>query len=736
MTDIQLLQQRLLESERARMEAERQLKEARDLLAQQASIINEPPSIAVAIPIGEPQDDFIFYPNHIKAGGEMRDVLVDTDKGNYVVLKSQMQSGKTGSYLYLALEMMRLGVVVNVVIICGTTDKALRDQAIKDKNDAIATYACQHNIHIGRFKSINVLFSQDLPKDTETFPKGTLVIHEESHWGQSIGQRPNNYLLSKGLPNITAGDPEGLLKGLEIFYVSVSATPFSELINIAVQREDETLEQKEVIVLEPPAQYKGIPHYNANGKILPTFDLKTEGGKRQLKTLIECMGNTYGLLRAVGKTRGRVLEVLQSMDIKPIDYDQHYDGRINEILREKPTSPSIILLKNRLRMGEVIYKLNISWVYEGATYSKTDTVLQSLAGRVCGIPCPKNPFPKEDITIYVPNTSRGDMESYGVDAEGLPKNGAMNVKKVSQRVRKVAYGNDGVPISVHKWIPREIYRLQIDTPKDVLTYLFQTYPMGEGPWANVTEEQYMELLGKKAPNSVSKRDLETDSLVKFQIRQRLERAEREKLAFGAHSYKEVLKWTFWGSKRGSHWDFDWITIPTIAEDTHLREGERRKVVGSLPETTGKEIYTIQTIPDVGIFNERQSITRRSNVQVSSTNHNQCSANVWKGGNGSRCQYVGMIDCTDWEGKCVKVCKGHKNAIDNAMKKYNNWDRSMGHIAGWHDDPNWRKVHDNNKTNIRKDFVGKTRKRNCIVASYSREEVKTITSTSQTMVVSI
>ena len=88
--------------------------------------------------------------------------------------------------------------------------------------------------------------------------------------------------------------------------------------------------------------------------------------------------------------------------------------------------------------------------------------------------------------------------------------------------------------------------------------------------------------------------------------------------------------------------------------------------------------------------------------------NRCSANVWNGGNGCRCRFDGNFDAIDFEGKAVKVCKTHKNSIDNAMMKYIDWKPEMGYICGWHDQPDWKEQHDTNKNKIRPDFKKKPR----------------------------
>lgn len=65
-------------------------------------------------------------------------------------------------------------------------------------------------------------------------------------------------------------------------------------------------------------------------------------------------------------------------------YDMNYKGNINELLDIKPLKPTIIYLKDKLRMGEYLNTEYIYLVHDDPTNMYTHTTAQSLIGRCCG----------------------------------------------------------------------------------------------------------------------------------------------------------------------------------------------------------------------------------------------------------------------------------------------------------------------------------------------------------------
>ena len=67
-----------------------------------------------------------IFPNQKKAG---KDILEAFDRKPYVLFSAQMQSGKTGTFIYVAKKMLKTKVK-HVVIFSGNRETLLKQQTI------------------------------------------------------------------------------------------------------------------------------------------------------------------------------------------------------------------------------------------------------------------------------------------------------------------------------------------------------------------------------------------------------------------------------------------------------------------------------------------------------------------------------------------------------------------------------------------------------------------------------
>ena len=65
-------------------------------------------------------------------------------------------------------------------------------------------------------------------------------------------------------------------------------------------------------------------------------------------------------------------------------YDMTYTTNINELLNSKPVKPTIIYLKDKLRMGEYLNTKFVYMVHDDPNNTHVHTTAQSLVGRCCG----------------------------------------------------------------------------------------------------------------------------------------------------------------------------------------------------------------------------------------------------------------------------------------------------------------------------------------------------------------
>ena len=103
-----------------------------------------------------------------------------------MVLLAQMQSGKTGTYLKVALDVVDQNLVTTMIL-SGSRDTSLRSQTKHDVKEAIRLYCTEGNggrqmtdeTKKKQLKSaIHVYWSQDL-KDISEVSDSTLIIHDE-----------------------------------------------------------------------------------------------------------------------------------------------------------------------------------------------------------------------------------------------------------------------------------------------------------------------------------------------------------------------------------------------------------------------------------------------------------------------------------------------------------------------------------------------------------------------------
>ena len=320
------------------------------------------------------------------------------------MLLAPMQSGKTSSFLLTACEMMRSGKVDRAVIFTGCRDTDLRAQLNDDKlkfkkvyrkflrdHDVTADEADDKSETI--VNNIKIYFGQDL--DTCEAQDKTLYIWEESHYGQSHKQEVDLFLRRMGI------QATGILPG-NCFMLSVSATPFSELSDHHHMTQD-----KFVVHLIPSDQYLSVKKMMTNGQIRTMKD-----PVKELADILRPVQDGYVLIRATKTQQAKMtpIAIAAGFEVVQCDMDHNYD--LNKKLQNLPIKKTLIFIKGRCRMGKKLNKTHLRVCVE-TSCGKTDTLLQSLIGRVCGYDS------RADILIYVKNLPLDELEKYNALHEGV-----------------------------------------------------------------------------------------------------------------------------------------------------------------------------------------------------------------------------------------------------------------------------------------------------------------------------
>ena len=331
-----------------------------------------------------------------------------TNEQPFTILLAQMQSGKTGTYLFTALEMVRLDLVKNVVIICGSSDTSLRAQAIHDKDIAFKCFQREtiaNGDTDGALRlmdaTIGVFFSQDLAKLGEITDE-TLVIHEESHMAQSKNNIPFKRFYQKNhLDKALMGD-FSLLKQKKCYILGVSATPFSEIVaNKKVETSDWTLEEnsfldgvelspKNFYFMMPGEGYIGVTNLLQHNAIKFEAENIKESDCSHLASILRKNSAKYHQKYIVIRTlcaekdSGMIQTIASSTGCEyvPVFGGSHL-GNL-DFMKIQPSKTTIVHICGKFRMGQVVPKQHIAMVYEQSKHPNADTILQGLLGRMCG----------------------------------------------------------------------------------------------------------------------------------------------------------------------------------------------------------------------------------------------------------------------------------------------------------------------------------------------------------------
>jgi hypothetical protein len=337
------------------------------------------------------------HPNQEVAGDRAFD-LFSTGSVQYVILKADVQSGKTGCYLYIARLMLSRGIVDDVYFLCGSNETSLRAQAQKDVRDYFDGTPFANHVH--------VLFRQDFNKSTMNQYR-VLIVNDESHLDCKKGQLLHQFLGRHHL-NMSGTTPYMIRQ--QVYILSVSATPFAEEAAMSYKASY----PKELVQLQPGAGYFGPSDYLESGRLQSTFALSSQDQRSRFIDLVQTTSTQkYVLLRGGEKRNARSLSPLiadlQRKGMNIYHFTSAYEGANAQItitreeadaheqkygvripsLEDQPERTSIVLLDGRLRCGKRVPKEHVGMVWEMGNGKLADVIIQSLLGRMSGYDVPR-----------------------------------------------------------------------------------------------------------------------------------------------------------------------------------------------------------------------------------------------------------------------------------------------------------------------------------------------------------
>jgi len=295
-----------------------------------------------------------------------------------VVLIAEMQSGKTEvmrRLVYLIKQhnnkLRGLGINIdrsNIFVILSTSSINLRDQ-LKEKIPEIR-HCIYHLPEVNNWTK-NLYESESLML---SMCESSLIIIDESHCDAEVGHIMHNFRTTlHELSN----------QNSTTFYtLSVSASPYEQI-----------KAKYPKVIMHPGPNYYGLRQMFYS-KIPVLYQAKKLSNSDECGQLFREINicDYYYIFRLSDRKElvDQMITNLESefrnrrIGIDTIIYDMSYRENINDFIKNKPSKPTLIYLKDKLRMGEYLNTKYVYLVHDDPTNTYTHTTIQSLIGRCCG----------------------------------------------------------------------------------------------------------------------------------------------------------------------------------------------------------------------------------------------------------------------------------------------------------------------------------------------------------------
>ena len=321
---------------------------------------------------------------------------------NHVMLLAPMQSGKTATCISVVNIINKSKLYKNMSVnkyffISGMNDCGLKTQTYERVKSQVIG-ANDDNICINPKKNNNSKYFVFKNSDLLSYDgilDNSLIFIDESHYGSNEKNVLTQFLVKHGIDWKNTKD----LISRNIYIVSVSATPFDELISDRIQ-------SKKMVELDTDDEYVGVSTYLEKDVIFDAEKDDIEEGGAIFDYIMDAHWrmeekNELGVIIIrtrnfnVIKNDPYVIKNFETFEMyssgTTIQYNELNDKmellykNNNESKKNKRIKPLIVLIKGAFRAGITInqkYKDIIYMVYDYSV--KADTTAQALLGRMCG----------------------------------------------------------------------------------------------------------------------------------------------------------------------------------------------------------------------------------------------------------------------------------------------------------------------------------------------------------------
>jgi hypothetical protein len=342
------------------------------------------------------------------------------DGGRQVLLAAQMQSGKTGIFLTLAIMMLETGRVKRVVIICGSNETELHEQLMESCDTVVAKYAASKEDSeavVARLRPAIETYKSTGATGLDAagrIDRDTLVIWDESHYAQTTRNKPFKFLQQSGLSVSGTERSDALWAAKQSYFLSVSATPFAEYSD-SYNPEFLARMRRSIVSHTPSTLYRGVAYHHSKNAIKTAFSI------RDCEEDFRALVKSFKAEKKYALVRSRNLDIVKKCcEDNDVDVEyKEYTSKSKELadidtLKTAPERFTVIGLKGMCRMGKVVPKRHMAFVYEESKQANTDCILQSFLGRMCGHNSEEDPYPEVPTQIYVPACFLKISKRFGV----------------------------------------------------------------------------------------------------------------------------------------------------------------------------------------------------------------------------------------------------------------------------------------------------------------------------------
>lgn len=353
-----------------------------------------------------------IFDNQINTGRKIVIKLAsNTTRRNHVMLVAKMQSGKTGTCNSVINIITKSKLYKNMAInkymfITGMNDCGLKDQTYQRLSEQVFDANIDNIYNSKRSKrnlSTNKFFilkNSDL-LSYDGILDNSLIFIDESHYGSNEKNILTKFLVKHGIDWRNTNE---LIKR-NIYIVSISATPFDEIIS-------DTAKVKDIVELDTDKNYFGVSEFIQNELVFSASkdDISESGeiftyvddalnrmNKNNENGVIFIRTQRFNIIKDNEFIKDNFSIYEMDSSNSKIQYDE-LSNKIRKILEDnkhrkiynmlniKPkTKPLIVLIKGAFRAGITIeeeFKKIIYMVYDFSV--KADTTAQALLGRLCG----------------------------------------------------------------------------------------------------------------------------------------------------------------------------------------------------------------------------------------------------------------------------------------------------------------------------------------------------------------